>query len=427
LSIAGKLLNSRVPREYVKREKNLHPHEQAYQTPHRQHREDHRHSGTHLPWWRSTLVGYLICPFLIGIASVADIGLQSLGLKLYTTSAPFYLANVIIAWLWGIGPALLAIALGFFALDIFVVPPFGAFTYNGWSDAVLYLPFIITQLFVILITAQREKARHQSFAAEQRAQTHAQELADANQALAQSNHHLEQLTSHLEEVNQLKDYFFSRASHELKTPITTIRGQTQLVLRRLARSPQANSEQLSLPTDLQKIESQTYRLHALVDDLLDMSTLSSGKIPLRLTLCNLGSLCSEVIEDQRALSGRRIELELPSEPVILQADCQRLTQVIINLVTNAVKYSPENAMILIRISQESSHIILTVHNDGPAIPQEQQAHVFDPFYRAPGLEYSSIQGWGLGLSISKEIVERHGGQIWVESSEGKGTTFFLQS
>jgi signal transduction histidine kinase len=130
---------------------------------------------------------------------------------------------------------MLAIVLGYLALDIFVVPPFGVFTFNGWGDTALFLPFIITQLLVILITAQREKARRQSFAAEQRAQTHVQELADANQALAQSNYHLEQLASHLEEVNQLKDYFLSRASHELKNPITAIRGQTQLVLRRLAR------------------------------------------------------------------------------------------------------------------------------------------------------------------------------------------------
>ena len=81
-----------MPREYVKREKDLHLHQQAYQTPLRQHREDHRHSGTHLPWWRSNLVGYLICPFLISIASAADLSFQALGLKLYTISAPFYRA-----------------------------------------------------------------------------------------------------------------------------------------------------------------------------------------------------------------------------------------------------------------------------------------------------------------------------------------------
>jgi signal transduction histidine kinase len=247
-----------------------------------------------------------------------------------------------------------------------------------------------------------------------------------NQVLAQSNDHLGQLNSHLAEVNQLKDYFLSQASHELKTPITAIRGQTQLALRRLTRSQQALPEHLSLPTHLEKIEEQTRRLQALIEDLLDISSLNSGKIPLRLTQCNLGSLCHKVVEDQHALSDRHIELELHSEPLILQADSQRLTQVIINLVSNAVKYSPENSTIRVCASRETLHLIFTVHNDGPAIPQEQQSHIFEPFYRAPEVELSSIQGSGLGLAISKEIIERHEGQIRVESSEGKGTTFIVR-
>jgi signal transduction histidine kinase len=393
--------------------------ESPHQTPLRQQREDDRHLGVNLPWWRSTLVGYILCPFLIGTMTGIELLLQRMGLRLYTPGATFYLVNVIIALLWGVRPALLAIVLGYFALDIFVVPPFGIFTFNDWSDVVFYLPFIVTQLLVVLITIQCEKARQRSLATEQNVRAYAQ-------TLAQSNYRLEQLTGHLQELNQLKDYFLSQASHELKTPITTIRGQTQLVLRRITRLQQAVPEELSLPTYLTKIESQTRYLQVLVEDLLNISSLASGKIPLRLTQCNLGSLCREVVEDQRALTGRDIELELPAEPVMLQADCQRLTQVIINLVTNAVKYSPENTVILVCISQESSHNILSVHNDGSVIPQEQQLAVFEPFYRTPEVTYSSVQGWGLGLSISKEIVELHGGQIWVESSEGKGTTFFVQ-
>src|SRR5262249_51224675 len=160
------------------------------------------------------------------------------------------------------------------------IPPYGVLTFNGWEDITIYLPFIVTQLLVVLVTARLEKAQQRSFAAEQQAQTRAQELAEVNQALAQSNDHLGQLNGHLAEVNQLKDYFLSQASHELKTPITTIRGQTQLVLRRLARSQQAIPEQLSLPTHLEKIEEQTRRLQALIEDLLDISSLNSGQIPL---------------------------------------------------------------------------------------------------------------------------------------------------
>jgi signal transduction histidine kinase len=277
-----------------------------------------------------------------------------------------------------------------------------------------------------LITIQREKAQRRALAAEQRAKRHAEELVETNRVLSQSHLHLEQLTSHLQQVNQLKDYFFSRASHELKTPITTIRAQTQLVLRHLARSPQAVSEESSLSPHLRKVEAQTHRLQALIDDLLDMSSLSSGKISLRLTQHDFRSLCSEVVEDQRALSDRHIELGLPSDPVLLRADCERLTQVLTNLVSNAVKYSPGNTIIRVCMSQESTHVTLTVYNDGPAISQEQQTRIFEPFYRTPEAERSLIQGSGLGLSVSKEIIERHEGQIWVESSEGKGTRFFVR-
>ena len=402
------------------RETDQHSQEQPHHRLSRYYREWSQHFVLKSPWWRSPIVGYIICPFLIATAATSELTLQQLGLRVYTASAMFYLANVVIAWLWGVGPALLAIVLGYFALDIFVIPPFGVFTFNGVSDVALFFPFIITQLLVVLITTQREKARRRARTAEQEAQAQAQQLAEANHALAQSNQHLEQLNNHLEGVNQLKDYFFSRASHELKTPITTIRGQTQLALRRIAKSV---PEQLSLPVYLEKIESQTRRLQALIEDLLDISSLHSGKMPLRLKSCNLGSLCSEVVEDQSALSDRSIELELPAEPVMLQADCQRLSQVISNLVNNAVKYSPENTVILVHMIYDFSHIIFTFHNDGPTIPQEQQIHIFEPFYRAPEAERASIQGWGLGLPICKEIVELHEGQIWSNHLREKAPLF----
>jgi signal transduction histidine kinase len=226
------------------RETDQHSQEQPHHRLPRYYREWSQHFILKLPWWRSPVVGYIICPFLIATAAISELTLQELGLRVYTASAMFYLANVVIAWLWGVGPALLAIMLGYFALDIFVIPPFGVFTFNGLGDAALFLPFIVTQLFVVLITTQREKAQRRARGAEREAQAHAQELAEANHALAQSNQDLERLNDHLEEVNQLKDYFFSQASHELKSPITSIRGQTQLILRRITRSQQAVPEQL---------------------------------------------------------------------------------------------------------------------------------------------------------------------------------------
>src|SRR6185312_12144647 len=120
------------------------------------------------------------------------------------------------------------------------------------------------------------------------------------------------------------------------------------------------------------------------------------------------------------------DIQLPPTPVMLNADCERLGQVIINLLTNAMKYSPEVSPIRIAISQSDRAVTIQVHNEGQAIPTQQHEHLFEPFYRTPEAHASPEEGSGLGLAISKEIVERHQGRIWVESSDQEGTTFFVQ-
>jgi len=381
-------------------------------------------SGINTPWWRSVVVGYLVSPLLMGMALLLTYAEGMFEVKPYISGGQYSLVAIVVALLWGVWPALFAVILGFITHYFFVIPLFGLHPFERWSDMAMYGPWLLGQLVVILIVAQRERAQQRALTAEHEARLH--EKAEANHALAQSYQQLEQLNHQLESEIQLKDIFVSRASHELKTPITTIRGQTQLILRRLTKSQSTAPELRSLHPHLEKIDTQTHRLHALIDDLLDMNSLNSGRSSLRLARCDLGSLCLEIVEDQRTLSDRDIELDLPSDPVLLQADCQRLTQVIVNLITNAAKYSPENTVLHVCLTQEPSHVILTVHNDGPAIPQEHQTRIFEPFYRTPEAEHSSVRGWGLGLSISKEIVVRHEGQIWVESSEGKGTSFFVQ-
>jgi signal transduction histidine kinase len=408
----------------AKMETDQYPQEQPLHPLSRLYREWSHHFVLNSPWWRSAPVGYLICALLMGIALLVSHLEQLFAVKSYISGAPFSLVTIVVALLWGVGPALFAIVLGFILLDSFVISPYGLFSFNGWGDAAMYGPYILGELIVIIIVAQRERSQRRVLAAELKVYKH--EKAVASQALTQSNQQLEQFNRQVERENQLKDMYLSRAAHELKTPITTIRGQTQLALRRLAKSQQIAPEQISLQTLLEKIEEQTHRLHTLIDDLIAANSLSSRKVSLRITWCNLGHLCHEVVTDQQALSDHHIELELPSEPIMLQADCQRLTQVVGNLVTNAVKYSPENTTIGVCASQEFPDAIITVHNKGHPIPPEQQPYIFEPFYRTPEAAHSSIQGWGLGLWICKEIVELHKGQIWVESSEAKGTSFFVQ-
>ena len=364
-------------------------------------------------WWHSPLVGYPVGLLLVGATLLVGHFYISAVPVPYFTGAPFFLTTVIIAWLWGTRPALFVILLEFLGVEMFIIPPPGIFSFSGWIDLAMFGPWVLSQLAVALITIQRETARRHL-------KTTEQELRARTQELAESNHQLEQ-------ANHLKDLFLSRASHELKTPITVIRGQVYLGLRLFNQhAAEISAEFAPLRTRLEKVDAQTDRLQTLVNDLLDLSSLQAMNIPLRPSDCDLESLCREIVDDQRTLSGRRFDLEIASNPLILQADCLRMSQVITNLVTNAVKYSPEGSAVRMQVDQKQSSVILQVHNDGPAIPQEVQATIFEPFYRLPSDQSSSKKGWGLGLSITKEIVERHGGKIWVESSEGKGTTFFVQ-
>jgi signal transduction histidine kinase len=189
--------------------------------------------------------------------------------------------------------------------------------------------------------------------------------------------------------------------------MTTILGRTQLALSRLNRSGETPENWSALRKHLELVVVQARRLRTLIDDLFDLSSVRSGEIPLRPASCDLASLCREVIEGQQALSERSIELELPSDSLLLLADEKRLTQVLVNLVDNAVKYSPEHTVIHVRVHPEDTHVIVQVHNECTALSQAQLEQLFEPFYRTLDAETSPIKGWGLGLSISKEIVERH--------------------
>ena len=364
-------------------------------------RKTNHSSVTQLLWWRSQFIGYPVSVLLVSLAVFLSYILKSFASAPYFLGQPFIFVTVAIALLWGTGPVLLAIVLDYIAIDIFIVSPFRVFVIEGWGDVITFGPFILAQLMIAFLTVQGESRRRHLFKAKKDVEAEAYEL---------------------ERANRFKSLFLSIASHELKTPITAIRAQAQLALRRSARSQQTVSERPALSTHLEKIEAETHRLQTLVDDLLDLGSIDSGKISLQFAECDLGSLCRKVVEDQQTLSGRRIDLEIPPDPILLQADGRRLTQVIINLVTNAVKYSPENMLIQASARQNQTYATLQVHNDGSVIPQEYQQHIFEPFYRLP----SNEQGWGLGLPICKEIVEGHSGRIWVESSEEKGTTFFVE-
>lgn len=214
-----------------------------------------------------------------------------------------------------------------------------------------------------------------------------------------------------------KDTFIGIASHELKTPVTSIKGYTQLLARRLR-----NAGDTSTTAMLEKLDGQIDRLTGLIGDLLDVTRIESGALPFRPAPFALNALLVEVVEEaQRTTTRHRIVTDLDA-PVTIVGDRDRIGQVVTNLLTNAIKYSPEADRIVVRTACEGENIVVAVQDSGIGIPKQDQPLVFERFYRVDGGNRASYGGLGLGLHIAAEFVKRHGGAIWVESEEGEGTT-----
>lgn len=377
-----------------------------------QRAELRRRYVANIPRWRHPLVGYLASIPLITIATYGTLSLRDMLGVFHFSGTLLSLAVLFVAIFWGVGPSLFSVLISTLILDYYVIPPTGDFSLNKWQGALQLIPFVISGITIAIITAQRERARLKALAAEQELQSYASELEEINQKL--------------EDANKTKDRFLSIASHELKTPITTIRGQTQLALRRISKQKEVPSDVEMTRASLERINDQTARLTALIDELMDVSSMRAGKVELHKKKCDLRGICREVVEDQRLLTGRSIKLAMPVEPVKMNIDSDRISQVMVNLVSNAIKYSPERSVIEVSLSQSEGTVLIQVCDQGKGIARDQIERIFDTFYRTPDAQSSTKQGLGLGLAISKGIVERHGGRIWCESEVDKGSMFCVE-
>lgn len=375
---------------------------------------DTPHSDQKKHWWGRTIAGYAFAFPIVALGT----GLTLLGAaflpSLYFPSAFLVLSILCVSIAWGIGPGLLATFLSCFALLYFYVLPSAHLTPLDFDLELLYqaLPFIIVGVVIAIISGQREKARQRALQATRTAEDHAERLGEVNEQL--------------KEANQLKDFFLSVASHELKTPITTIRGEAQLALRRLNKLGASLPETTGFREVLTKVDEQTIRLTNLVNDLLHLSSLRSKKLDLDTQPCNLNEICSRVVDEQCLLSKRSINLLLPSPAIQLQADPARLGQVMTNLINNALKYSPVESEVSVEVRREQDVAHIEVCDAGQGIPPEQMASIFKPFFRTEEARASTVSGTGLGLAICKEIIDQHHGRIWCESTVGQGSTFFVE-
>lgn len=245
----------------------------------------------------------------------------------------------------------------------------------------------------------------------------------------------------LREVGRLKDQFLAIVSHELRTPLTTVLGYATMLRRRVERSPgPPNREQVLRATEA--ILRAGQHLSQLIDDLLDVSQAQQGLIELQFAPCDLGKLVTEVVARLhdtpiRAPQSRlnadtikqappipRIVVSLPDDPMVGEWDARRLDQIVTHLITNALRCSPDGSQVLVRIARDGEQALLDVQDFGVGIAIEEQARIFEPFFRTGAT--SSLSGLGLGLFLSREIVHGHGGEIWVDSEPGRGTTMHVR-
>lgn len=223
------------------------------------------------------------------------------------------------------------------------------------------------------------------------------------------------------EADKKKDEFISIASHELKTPVTSLKGYTQILQMIFEQENHGKAYDL-----LGKMNKQIDKLTRLIVDLLDVTKIDNGEMLFDLEEFDFNELAKENAEEmQRTTKKHRITMQL-SEAALIKGDRNRISQVLTNFISNAIKYSPHANEIIITSSVAGNTLTLCVRDFGIGIPKEKQSKIFKRFYRVSGSANYTFPGLGLGLYISSQIIKRHAGHIYFESVEGEGSAFYFQ-
>ena len=225
-------------------------------------------------------------------------------------------------------------------------------------------------------------------------------------------------------VEQVKSDFVAAVSHELRTPLTSIYGFAETLLRQ--DIPFGEDERR---TFLGYIASESERLTEIVDQLLNVARLDAGDLHVELGRIDVGSVVSEVVgtvEESEGVNGHRFEIDLPDEPLAAEADPEKVRQVFNILVENALRYSPQGGKVTVGARRNADRVEVRVVDEGMGIPASEREWIFRKFYRAETAARDGAAGTGLGLFIAKELVNAMGGRIWVDSTEGEGSSFAFE-
>ena len=230
-----------------------------------------------------------------------------------------------------------------------------------------------------------------------------------------------------EKVEQERRSFVSNVSHELRSPLTSVKSYTESLI------DGAWEDKEIAPEFLKVISTETDRMIRMITDLLNLSRMDQGKQELNLEFVSINELVAHIIDrfemvlksEQYRNKKYKIERDFTQRTLWVEIDHDKFIQVIDNIMNNAIKYSPDGGKITCRLMETHNSIVISITDEGLGIPRKDIGHVFDRFYRVDKARARSMGGTGLGLAISKEVVQLHGGKIWVTSVENKGSTFFI--
>jgi len=240
---------------------------------------------------------------------------------------------------------------------------------------------------------------------------------------------LHDITDQVQEEEERKQ-FVSNVSHELRTPLTSVRSYVEALSDGAINDPELSTRFLKV------VEDETERMIRMINDLLSLSRMDSGTTKLDLEYVNIGELFNYILNrfdmiiknetaDDSDQKKYTIDRHITNKSLWVEIDPDKFTQVIDNIMNNAVKYSPDGGVITARLTDTHNHVILSIADQGLGIPRKDLRHVFDRFFRVDKARSRKQGGTGLGLAISKEVINLLGGQIWVNSTEGKGSTFYI--
>ena len=215
----------------------------------------------------------------------------------------------------------------------------------------------------------------------------------------------------------MKSQFLATASHQLRTPMTSILAFSELLTSRDV--PASRKERW-----IGQIHEQADRMITTINTMLNVSQIEAGRLDLQMEDFDAAEVFDSVIRDLSVNADHRLEMRVNARLSRIRADKHRFRQVVENLVDNAMKYTPENGVIRITAEKHRDGLVdFAVSDSGPGVPRDEQEHLFTPFYRVPGAATDKVSGTGLGLYIARSIAELHGGDVWVESAPGAGSSF----